>query len=65
VELLAPVDADPLRAQLEDTVERCLADDTFGWELGPDDEWTRREGRTRSVHRELRELAIERAGSTE
>jgi polyphosphate kinase len=65
VELLTPVDADPLRAQLEDTVERCLADDTFGWDLGPDDEWTRRDGRTRSVHRELMELATERGGSAE
>ncbi|HYN91886.1 MAG TPA: polyphosphate kinase 1, partial [Thermoleophilaceae bacterium] len=35
VELLAPVTADPLRTQLEDTLERGLADDTFGWELGP------------------------------
>jgi polyphosphate kinase len=65
VELLAPVDAEPLRAQLEDTVERCLADDTFGWELDPEGDWTRRTGRTRSVHRELMELAVERAGSAE
>jgi len=65
VELLAPVDAEPLREQLEDTLERCLADDTFGWELGPDDDWTRRAGGTRSVHRELMELATERAGSAE
>ena len=35
VELLAPVEAESLRAELEDTLERCLADDTFGWELGP------------------------------
>ena len=61
VELLAPVDAEPLRAQLEDTIERCLADDTFGWELGPDNDWTRRRGGTRSVHRELMELALESA----
>jgi polyphosphate kinase len=65
VELLAPVEAEPLRAQLEDTIEQCLADDTFGWELGRDDEWTRRAGGTRSVHRELMELATERAGSAE
>jgi polyphosphate kinase len=65
VELLAPVDSDPLRVQLEDTVERCLADDTFGWELGPDGDWTRRSGDTRSVHRELMEAALERADSAE
>jgi polyphosphate kinase len=65
VELLAPVDAGPLREQLEDTIERCLADDTFGWELGPDGDWTRRSGGTRSVHRGLMELATERAGSAE
>jgi len=63
VELLAPVTADPLRTQLEDTLERGLADDTFGWELGPDGNWTRRAGGTRSVHRELMERALERAGS--
>jgi polyphosphate kinase len=65
VELLAPVDAAPLREQLEDTLERCLADDTFGWELRSDGDWTRRSGGTRSVHRELMELAAERAGSAE
>src|SRR5215217_5151962 len=37
VELLTPVTSELLREQLEDTLERCLADDTFGWELGPDD----------------------------
>ena len=34
VELLAPVTDPALRAELEDTLERYLADDTFGWELG-------------------------------
>jgi polyphosphate kinase len=65
VELLAPVDAEPLRAQLQDAIERCLADDTYGWELGPDGDWTRRTAGTRSVHRELMELALEPAGATE
>jgi polyphosphate kinase len=60
VELLAPVDSESLSAQLEDTLERCLADDTFGWELGPEGDWTRRSGGTRAVHRELMELALER-----
>ncbi|HEX6584708.1 MAG TPA: polyphosphate kinase 1 [Thermoleophilaceae bacterium] len=65
VELLAPVDAEPLREQLEDTLERCLADDTFGWELRPDGDWVHRNGGTRSGHRELMELATERAASAE
>ena len=51
-----------LRAELEDTLERCLADDTFAWELGP----RRATGRAApaahaSVHRELMERALERA----
>ena len=33
VELLAPVEAPTLQAELEDTLERCFADDTFAWEL--------------------------------
>jgi polyphosphate kinase len=65
VELLSPVTDPALRGELEDTLERNLVDDTFGWELGPDDEWTRRTGGTRSVHRELMERAVERASSTE
>jgi polyphosphate kinase len=65
VELLAPVSEEPLRADLEDTLERHLADDTFGWELGPEGEWTRRTGGTRSLHTELMERALERARSAE
>ncbi|MEA2364638.1 MAG: polyphosphate kinase [Thermoleophilaceae bacterium] len=61
VELLAPVDDQPLRAELDDTIERYLADDTFAWELRPDGDWIRRRGRTRSLHRELMERARERA----
>ena len=60
VELLTPVEAEPLRAELEDTLERCLADDTFAWDLKPDDSWERRGGESRSVHRELMERARER-----
>jgi polyphosphate kinase len=63
VELLAPVEGEALQHELEDTFERSLADDTFGWELGPDWDWRRREGRTRSVHRELMERALERASA--
>ena len=36
VELLAPVEDPELQAELDDTLERCLADDTFAWTLGPD-----------------------------
>jgi polyphosphate kinase len=63
VELLAPVEDQELRAELDDTLERCLADDTFAWILGSDGSWTRRDGRTRSVHRELMERATAQAAS--
>jgi len=55
VELLAPIDRPELRAELDDTLDRCLADDTNAWTLDADGNWTRRSGRTRSVHRELME----------
>jgi polyphosphate kinase len=58
VELLIPVKDTALRADIEDVIERCLADDTFAWDLGPDGDWKRREGRTRSVHAELAERAL-------
>jgi polyphosphate kinase len=61
VELLTPVEDKELRAELEDTLERCLADDTFAWTLGPDGQWQRRTGRTRSVHRELMERTLAQA----
>jgi polyphosphate kinase len=65
VELLAPVDSGSLRKQLEETIERCLADDTFAWELGPESDWVRRSGGSHAVHHELMELALERADSAE
>jgi polyphosphate kinase len=61
VELLVPVEDERLRGELEDTLERCLADDTFCWELTPDGNWRRRTGRSRSTHAELMERALERA----
>jgi polyphosphate kinase len=61
VELLAPIGDPALRSEIEDTLERCLADDTFAWELGPDGVWERRDGGTRAVHRELMERAAARA----
>jgi polyphosphate kinase len=63
VELLAPVDDPELRGELDDTLERCLADDTFAWTLQSDGSWTRREGGTRSVHRELMERALAQAAT--
>ena len=62
VELLMPVESPPLLAQVEDTLERCLADDTFAWDLDADGGWNRRAGGERSVHLELMARAVERAG---
>src|SRR3712207_6584069 len=42
VELLAPVAEPALQADLLDTLERCMADDTNSWTLAADGEWTRR-----------------------
>jgi polyphosphate kinase len=63
VELLTPIEGPELRAELDDTLERCLADDTFAWTLGSDGTWTRRDGRTRSVHQELMERTLAQAAS--
>jgi polyphosphate kinase len=63
VELLAPVEDLELRAELDDTLERCLADDTFAWTLNSDGGWTRRDGRTRCAHRELMERATAQAAT--
>jgi polyphosphate kinase len=65
VELLAPVRNESLRAELEDTLERNLADDTFAWELSADGEWRRRTGGTRALQEELMEHALERARSVD
>ncbi len=58
VELLAPIEAPELQAELEDTLERCFADDTNAWVLSSDGTWERRTGGTRSVHRELMERTL-------
>jgi polyphosphate kinase len=42
VELLAPVRDEALRAELLDTLERCMADDTNAWTLAADGAWERR-----------------------
>ena len=61
VELVVPVDDPGLRAELEDTLERCFADDAFAWELDADGRWERRTRRDRCMHAELMERATERA----
>jgi polyphosphate kinase len=65
VELLVPVESPALRDEIEDVIERCLEDDSFAWDLRPDGSWKRRHDRTRSVHAELMQLALERAGAGE
>jgi polyphosphate kinase len=58
VELVTPVEDPELQAELADTLERCLADDTNAWTLGADGGWTRRTGGDRSVHRELMDRTL-------
>jgi polyphosphate kinase len=60
VELVVPVEDPAAQAQLIETLDDCFADDTFAWDLGPDGDWTRRTGHTRSVHEELMERAFAR-----
>jgi polyphosphate kinase len=61
VELVVPVEAPELQAELEDTLQRCFADDTFAWVLDSDGSWQRRTRGERSAHAELAERAHERA----
>ena len=63
VELLVPVERPELQAEIQDTLDRCLADDTFAWVMDADDSWTRRRGNTRSVHTELMERTLAWAAS--
>jgi polyphosphate kinase len=69
VELLAPVRDASLRAELSDTLDRCMADDTNAWELGEDGAWTRRvpvdEEHPRNVHRELMDRHAARAAEAQ
>jgi polyphosphate kinase len=64
VELLTPIERAELQGELEDTLERCLADDTYAWTLASDGSWTRRQGRTRGVHTELMERTLALAASS-
>jgi polyphosphate kinase len=58
VELLVPIEKPELQAELNDTLDRCFADDTNSWVLSADAVWRRRAGGTRSVHRELMERTL-------
>jgi polyphosphate kinase len=64
VELLTPIESVELQAELADTLERCLHDDTYAWDMGSDHLWTRRTGRTRSVHEELMERTLAMAAQS-
>jgi len=66
VEALTPVEDPPLIAQVRDILERCLADNTHAWGLGPDGTWKRRlpEGEKRWTQGELMERAIRMAQAT-
>ncbi len=59
VELLTPIKAPELQSELADTLERCLDDDTYAWTMDAERHWTRRTGRTRSVHNELMERTVQ------
>jgi polyphosphate kinase len=63
VELVTPVEADELREELLDTIDRSLATDTAGWDLRPDGSWRRRTpgDPPRSVQQELMLKHAERA----
>ncbi len=63
VELLAPIENPTLQPELDDTLERCLADDTYAWVLSSDGSWHRRQGRTRSVHAEMMERTLEESAA--
>jgi polyphosphate kinase len=64
VELLTPVDAPELQAELEDTLELCFADDANAWTLDSKGRWQRRAGGHRSVHRELMKRTLAQSTAT-
>jgi polyphosphate kinase len=68
VELLAPVSDESLKAELTDTLERCMADNTNAWVLDADGAWSRREPGSdapRNVQDELRAFHAERAAEAQ
>jgi len=69
VELVVPVRDAAARAQVLDTLERCLADTENAWELQHDGRWRRRRARPgderRGVHAELMRIHRARAARVE
>ena len=65
VELVVPVDDPDARAQLLDTLDRCLADTENAWDLAADGGWTHRRvpagGQPRDVQVELMRAHLARA----
>ena len=64
VELLTPIEAPELQSELADTLELCLHDDTYAWDMDADGAWTRRRGATRSVHDELMKRTLAMAAQS-
>jgi polyphosphate kinase len=66
VEALVPVNAGPLRDRLDEILSIGLADDTQAWELEDNGTW-RRVVATRGLnaHRQLQDLAVQRARAAE
>ncbi|MGB2712331.1 MAG: polyphosphate kinase 1, partial [Conexibacter sp.] len=69
VELVVPVDDADVRAELLDTLERCLADTENAWELAADGSWTHRQvppdAEPRDVQKELMAAHLARAEHAE
>ncbi|MGI8441136.1 MAG: RNA degradosome polyphosphate kinase, partial [Thermoleophilaceae bacterium] len=65
VELLVPVEDRALKAELDDTLERCFADDSSSWELEADGCWRRRKSGSRNAQSELMARAVRRAALSE
>ncbi|HEY5143776.1 MAG TPA: polyphosphate kinase 1 [Solirubrobacteraceae bacterium] len=69
VELITPVRDPACKAELMDTVERCLADNTNAWELRRDGTWERvipdSGERPRNVQRELLAIHAKRAAEAQ
>jgi polyphosphate kinase len=67
VELAVPIEAEELRAELLDVLERCFADNQNSWDLDSNGIWTRRAAAAgeerRSVQQELAELYAARAAT--
>jgi len=67
VELAVPIEAEELRAELLDVLERCFADNQNSWDLDSNGTWARRAAgageEPRSVQQELAELNAARAAT--